>query len=103
MAKEAAKVQTRHPEPGKVMPRIAKTKYDAVRRAILRAVPRSRRGIPFQELPRRVADLLPGQTRATLGSVGWYTTTIKLDLEARGEIERVPGVRPQHLRRKTSR
>ena len=32
---------------------------------------------------------------ADLGSVGRYTTTVKLDLEARGEIERMKGVRPQ--------
>ncbi len=29
------------------------------------------------------------------GSVMWYYTTVKLDLEARGEIRRVPGSRPQ--------
>lgn len=32
-----------------------------------------------------------------LGSVGWYTTTVKLDLEARGEIARVESARPQRL------
>jgi Family of unknown function (DUF6958) len=36
---------------------------------------------------------------ATLGSVGWYTTSVNLDLEARGLIERVPGAQPQRLRR----
>jgi hypothetical protein len=29
------------------------------------------------------------------GSVMWYVTTVKLDLEARGEIKRVPNSRPQ--------
>jgi hypothetical protein len=29
------------------------------------------------------------------GSVLWYYTTVKLDLEARGEIRRVPGSKPQ--------
>jgi len=28
-----------------------------------------------------------------------YTTTVKLDLEIKGEIERVPGMRLQYLRR----
>ena len=32
------------------------------------------------------------------GSIGWYVTTVKLDLEARGVIERVPNVTPQQLR-----
>lgn len=29
------------------------------------------------------------------GSVQWYYTSVKLDLEARGEIRRVPNSRPQ--------
>ena len=32
------------------------------------------------------------------GSVSWYVTTVNLDLEARGESERVPGSQPQQLR-----
>jgi len=29
------------------------------------------------------------------GSVTWYVTTVKLDLEARGVVKRVPHSRPQ--------
>jgi hypothetical protein len=32
------------------------------------------------------------------GSVSWYVTTVKLDLEARNVIQRVPGTSPQRLR-----
>jgi hypothetical protein len=32
------------------------------------------------------------------GSISWYVTTVKLDLEARGLIARVPGSHPQRLR-----
>jgi len=32
------------------------------------------------------------------GSIGWYTPKVKLDLEARGPIERIPDKKPQHLR-----
>ena len=32
------------------------------------------------------------------GSVTWYVTCVKLDLEARGVIKRVPHSRPQLLR-----
>ena len=33
----------------------------------------------------------------TDASVGWYATTAKLDLEARGLVARVPGSKRQHL------
>lgn len=46
-----------------------------------------------------IRELLPSDALENLGSVSWYTTTVKLDLEARGELERVPGSRPQRLRR----
>ena len=32
------------------------------------------------------------------GSINWYVTTVKLDLEARGVVERIPGKSPQRLR-----
>ena len=35
-----------------------------------------------------------------LGSPGWFKTTVKFDTDDMGEIERVPGKRIQHLRRK---
>jgi len=79
--------------------RIDATKYRAVRRAILEVVPADDVGVAFGELPRLVEAALPGGEIPGGGSIGWYTTTVKLDLEARGEIERVPGANPQRLRR----
>ncbi len=81
------------------MPAIPEWKYEAVRQAILAAVPETGEGLPFKELPRRVRELLPAETLANLGSVSWYTITVKLDLEARGELMRVRGSRPQRLLR----
>jgi hypothetical protein len=62
--------------------------------ALLRAIPADDHRAPFTGLADRVAALLAPEALAALGSVGWYTTTAKLDLEAR-----VPGARPQRLRR----
>ncbi len=95
-----AQIQIRHPQPGKAAPRIARAKYVAIRDAILRAVPREHEGMPFRELPARVARLLPRPVKERLGSVTWYTVTVKLDLEARRILERVPGSRPQRIRRR---
>jgi hypothetical protein len=95
-----ARVQTRHPDPDKSGVRISRVKYDAVRAAILKAVPREGDGIPFKDLPDLVRRLLPRRVREDLGSVNWYTVTVKLDLEARRVLERVAGARPQRLRRR---
>ncbi|MEO0939267.1 MAG: hypothetical protein AAFY38_14040 [Pseudomonadota bacterium] len=34
-----------------------------------------------------------------LGKLGWHVITVKLELEVRGEIARVPGKGPQKIRR----
>ena len=92
-------LQTRNPNPDAEGTRIDAAKYEAVRAAILRAVPEEEEGILFKDLPRAMADLLPGREIPGGGSTTWYCTVVKLDLEARGLIERVPGARPQRLRR----
>jgi hypothetical protein len=97
--RDDSRILCQTPTPGRKGTRIERNKYEAVRAAILRAVPADPLGIPFAELPDRVAALLAPEVLAHLGSVSWYTTTVKLDLEVRGEIERVPGAHPQRLRR----
>lgn len=88
------KILTQHPE-GKHGVNIDRTKYDQVRSAILDALAGPGE-LTFQELNEAVGRRLEGRFD---GSIGWYFTTVKLDLEARGEIERLPGSRPQRIRR----
>jgi len=40
--------------------------------------------------------VMPGAL-ARLGSVGWHTTTVKLNMEVKGELQRLSGVNPQRL------
>ncbi len=87
----------RTPNPDKQPTRIEAWKFDVVRRAILVSLPHDGDGLPFKELPARVAAHLDAGSRARLGSVGWYTTTVKLELEMRGEVVRVPGRGAQRL------
>lgn len=84
---------------GKGGTRVDRVKYEIMKKAILRAVPRTRTGVAFRDLPDAVAAKLSKADRARFGSIGWYATTVKLDLEARGLIERVPDAKPQRLRR----
>lgn len=74
-------------------------KYAAVRRAILKSVPKRGEGLLFKDLAKHVNKNLTLEELDDLGSVNWYTTTVKLDLEVRGEIKRVEGKKPQRLLR----
>ncbi len=84
---------------GKGGTRVPVEKYEIMKKAILKAVPRAQRGIAFKDLPKAVARHLTRQEKSKFGSISWYATTVKLDLEARGLVERIPGISPQRLRR----
>jgi hypothetical protein len=92
------KFKTLNVNPGAGGVRIDLGRYEAVKKAILLAVPRNMAGIAFKDLSRAVAARVP-RTLFRGASIRWYTTTVKLDLEARGVIERTPNVKPQHVRR----
>ena len=91
------KIMTLHPD-GKAGVNIDKDKYEKIRIAVLESIADNDGEIAFKDLATAVTNHL---SVAFDGSIGWYTTTIKLDLEARNEIERVPGVSPQRLRLKS--
>ena len=100
----AAKKKTKRTEvlnvnhPGKTT-RIPQEKYDLVSAAILAVVPKETGGVLFTRLPGLVKDRLTAKERDAVGSVDWYVTAVKLDLEARKVIERVPDSSPQRVRR----
>ena len=87
------RIETLHPT-GKQGTNIEKAKYDAVRAAIEEAL-REGGVMTFQGLADAVEEKLSGMFQ---GSIGWYYTTVKLDLEARGVVERVGSGSPQRLR-----
>lgn len=96
------RVMTLHPR-GKNGVRIERVKYDAMRRAILRCVPRTKEGIALTDLRARVSGLLAPAAFEAGDGVTWYLIAVKQDLEARGLIEGVPGAKPQRLRRARGR
>lgn len=76
---------------------IPRWKFDAVRDAVLAAVVAAGPdGLAFSALPAAVGERLSDDERARLGSLGWHVTTVKLELEVRGELARLPGT-PQRL------
>lgn len=74
-------------------------RYRAMRTALLKTVPRSPEGIAFRALPAAVKKHLRGGRLPGGGSLMWYITVVKLDLEARGLLRRIPDSTPQRIRR----
>jgi hypothetical protein len=85
-------ILTRHPQ-GKRGVRISRAKYDMVRAAIVAALS-SHGSLTFMELAGAVEKQLRG---AFDGSVMWYVTVVKLDMEARRELFRVEKSKPQKI------
>ncbi len=87
------KIKTLHPQ-GKQGVNIDRSKYDTVRQAIEQVL-REQPGTSFGQL----ADLVGERIGDTFdGSVSWYVVSVKLDLEARGIVQRVDDRSPQRLR-----
>ncbi len=86
------RIMTLHPD-GKQGVNIEKVKYEAMRQAIITALQASQPQT-FSGLEKAVSAQLEGNFD---GSISWYFTTVKLDLEARRVLERVPGARPQQI------
>ncbi len=83
-------IRTLHPEKKQGV-NISREKYEVICQAILTAL-RAQKEMTFMNLSRAVEKEVNGNFE---GSVTWYVTTVKLDLEARGLVKRVPGSRPQ--------
>jgi len=98
MSNREEKILCLTPTPGKQGTRIDQWKYETLRRAIRRAVPKNKVGVEFVKLPELVRSHLADDELKKLGSLTWYVTTVKLHLEVIGEIERVPNSKPQRIR-----
>ena len=83
-------IRTLHPEKKQGV-NISKEKYEIIRKAML-SIFRAQKEISFRNLSHAVEKEVDGKFD---GSVMWYVTTVKLDLEARGTVKRVPNSRPQ--------
>ena len=86
------KILTRHPD-GKKGVNISKEKYDIVRSAIVDSL-REKGELSYTELTKQVERKLSGNFS---GSIPWYVVTVKLDMEARDLIKKVPRTSPKKL------
>ena len=79
------------------------TKYQIIREAIHSVLP-TEIGMTFKDMEDAVKALLEGKESVMAlfpkpGSIRWYCKAVQLDLEAKGEIERLPRISPMQLRR----
>ena len=90
--RDEEQIQLLHPE-GKQGAKILKRRYEAIRKAILDEVAASEE-ISFMDLTERA----PKRLSHFDGKTTWYVTAVKLDLEARGELQRFERNGRQHIR-----
>lgn len=89
------RILTQHPQ-GKKGVNILKTKYDFIKDFILKTIEENGQ-ISYSNLSDKAVEDLSDNFD---GKVAWYIVSVKLDLEARGIIERVPKTSPHELRMK---
>ena len=84
------RVACRTPSPGRTgQTRIPKWKFDCVRAAVLAVLADG--DTEWRHLTVRVRERLSQSELESMGSLGWHVVTVKLEMEVRGEISRVPG------------
>ena len=87
------KFMTLHPK-GKKGTNILKRRYDIIKENMLDII--SKEGdIAYEDLSDKMIERLQDSFD---GKVVWYVVTVKLDLEARGIIERIPKTSPHRIR-----
>ncbi|MEM1327178.1 MAG: hypothetical protein AAGI23_14550 [Bacteroidota bacterium] len=86
------KILTLHPQ-GKKGVNILQRRYDVVKDFILQTV-EAHGDISYEDLN----DLAHENMADFDGKVNWYIVTVKLDLEARGVLERIPKTSPHRVR-----
>lgn len=86
------KIQTKHPQAKKTW-KISRKKYDIIRKLILECV--AKKESTYTDMVGYIKQKLKNRFE---GSVNWYAEVVKLDLEARGSIIRIPNTAPQLYR-----
>ncbi|MEO6347531.1 MAG: hypothetical protein ABIO60_06435 [Aquaticitalea sp.] len=87
------KIQLQHPQ-GKKAVSISKEKYELLQKLILDFFSVQKEG-SFTEIANAITLNFKENNLKFQGSLKWYLEWVKLDLEARGILNRLPGTMPQ--------
>ena len=72
--------------------------YGAMRRVLLKVLPKTPPGLTVEEMYAKVANQIPKDLFPAGAKAGWWAKTVQLDLEAKGVIARQK-TRPLRLHR----
>lgn len=89
-----SKVEVRNVNVPGYVTKVDKAKYDAMKKAMLKALPKKSPGLTQQEIRDAVVPFLPGAEFPDGGKVGWWAKCVQLDLEARGLVVRDRRAKP---------
>lgn len=90
---EEERIMTLHPD-GKAGVNLLKRRYDIIKDTLLEILEKDGQ-MTFESLADRTVEAVEKDFD---GKPLWYIVTVKLDLEARGIIERIPKTSPHQLR-----
>jgi hypothetical protein len=68
--------------------RVDRRKYEAMKKALLKVLPRKAPGLTQAEMLEAVRARLPAELFPGGAKAGWWAKTVQLDLEVKGEIWR---------------
>jgi hypothetical protein len=83
--------------PGKIK-RVDAGMYEAMKRALLKVLPKKSPGLTVAEVQERVVGNLPASLFPGGAKAGWWTKAVQLDLEAKGIVAREK-TKPLRLRK----
>ena len=89
------RILTKHPAVKKGV-NILKSKFDFIAKHLLKII-KKHKAIEWSEAAEIMEETLSDEFD---GKIIWYVVSVKLDLEARGIIERIPKTSPHQLRLK---
>jgi len=87
-APERKMVVVRTPNKPGYTARVDALKYEAMRKVMLRVLPRKAPGLTQQEMWDALARLAPRSEFPDRGKVGWWMKSVQLDLEAKKVVVR---------------
>ena len=74
--------------------RVDKTKYEAMKSAMLEVLPSTQPGLTAKEMKAKLIPTVPDELWPNGEKVGWWQKAVQLDLEAKGAIVRDAASKP---------